>query len=96
MKSFKDYLNESNFKHASKFAQVQATLDHADSRSRKYYIDSLNKMTYKQINDVENAIEHETGKYINAEYAKNKTWDVKKELDIAVSTMDAMIDAILN
>lgn len=84
MLKFKDYLNESNFKLASRFEQVQAALDHTDNRSRKNYIDRLNKMTHDQINDVENAIEHETGKYINAEYAKNKTWDEKKELDIAV------------
>ena len=98
MKTVTQFLNESKFKYSERYEVIQDTLKGADAKSRKYYIEKLNSMTFKQLDEIENAVDHEGLKFVNSEMKRrgDDKWDKRKELDIMINTLDAMIDQILN
>jgi intergrase/recombinase len=95
MKSFQEFLTEERFKFGKHFMQIDGILDHADAKSKKYYISKLNTFDKDQLNDVENSIEAETDNYLKATHNTNKYVE-KEELDIGLNAMDAAIDQIVN
>ncbi len=96
MKSFKEYLVETTgFKHAKQWEVIDSVLEYVDARSRKAYVERLNKMTYGQLQQVENSIDANAIPYINDSEAKG-TYSLDKEMEISVNAMEAAIDSILN
>jgi hypothetical protein len=93
MKSFKGYLVEATFKNAKSFEFIDYLLGSIKAKDRNTYIDMLNTMSFKELQNIENSAESEANKYMNDTY-KAATYSEKKELKIAINAFDAAVSEV--